>query len=854
MADIAYLTLLYEDFQMLQIIDPDKFDKNYADIKNKVNEMIDVLNVDVTSLSTHKTSSDHDGRYYTETEINSFLALKSNDNVVVKLSENQSIDGIKTFTSSPIIPTPTSNTQASTKKYVDDVATGVVLGQIPDNSLTNNKLSSDIKIGSLASLNTTDKSSVVFAINEVDSKLHDVESSLDDGIQIQTPLSFGSNTITKTGAETTPLNTTFTPKHYVNLLGNDGNCEDVSKWRTFASNLSADTANKVFGSQSVKAIGTAINTAILLYRDQPFYLTKDKYYMASAYVKTGVPIGAIFLVGVSANNDADGGSTTVTQNTAHTRVAFKFMATRDSSTPLYVSSIGKENPTAVSDVSMDGVMITEITATEYTNDSVDTLMARYPYADSLAVTKNLYLKSYHADGSSEECVIEGDFFTGDTLELKDGQVIGSKQWKLRTLLGEDYAISFYGGYTGYKGILIYGDNLKGKASGYTKDQFIGIKYNGDVLKSAADVNYTEQILLYDIGANNGKAILTVSDSDTGFSESINPNDDEVKAFMNGWKATTNNGTRYTKWVSAVDGTTAPTTQTIDFVKSNIAPNYEGYKLAYKLSTAQQINEGSDSYLAPIKGSVPVLKQGVNTVVLKDGVALNEVVVPYISDVMAHINDVRDSFSSARLRNKVKVITAIKKNGVDDTSNWTIDPNLTYTYGLQRAYTTIYDISATYTVDYEILDEIAPQIGTAEASYSEGLVDSVNGLYGIAETKQNQDVSLDNYISLAMYEKTISNSRLMSMWYVNGATLYVRSVIGVVKKLSKTPILNQDTLNIYKGDGVTDVTSLFVLDGRVYNDNQVIVTYRTTDATTITNIKANGVIVNGSITVDCRGVI
>ena len=40
----------------------------------------------------------------------------------VKLTENQTVAGVKTFTSSPIVPTPTTDFQVATKKYVDDAA------------------------------------------------------------------------------------------------------------------------------------------------------------------------------------------------------------------------------------------------------------------------------------------------------------------------------------------------------------------------------------------------------------------------------------------------------------------------------------------------------------------------------------------------------------------------------------------------------------------------------------------------------------------------------------------------------------------------------------------------------------
>lgn len=54
------------------------------------------------------------------------VAGKADDDAVVKLTGNQSVAGVKTFTSLPKIPTttPTDNAQAASKKYVDDTASG----------------------------------------------------------------------------------------------------------------------------------------------------------------------------------------------------------------------------------------------------------------------------------------------------------------------------------------------------------------------------------------------------------------------------------------------------------------------------------------------------------------------------------------------------------------------------------------------------------------------------------------------------------------------------------------------------------------------------------------------------------
>ncbi len=40
---------------------------------------------------------------------------------------DQTMDGIKTFTSSPVVPTPTSGTQAAPKSYVDAQASAGAL-------------------------------------------------------------------------------------------------------------------------------------------------------------------------------------------------------------------------------------------------------------------------------------------------------------------------------------------------------------------------------------------------------------------------------------------------------------------------------------------------------------------------------------------------------------------------------------------------------------------------------------------------------------------------------------------------------------------------------------------------------
>lgn len=59
----------------------------------------------------------------TVTDLQTTLDAKAADNAVVKLTGNQTVAGVKTFSSSPIVPAPTTDLQAATKKYVDDSVT-----------------------------------------------------------------------------------------------------------------------------------------------------------------------------------------------------------------------------------------------------------------------------------------------------------------------------------------------------------------------------------------------------------------------------------------------------------------------------------------------------------------------------------------------------------------------------------------------------------------------------------------------------------------------------------------------------------------------------------------------------------
>jgi len=95
--------------------------------------------------------------------LSSDITLAASDVGAVATSGNETIAGIKTFSSSPLVPTPTTDYQASTKKYVDDSVSG--LGDVsgPASSTDNAIVRFDSTTGKLIqnSLVTADDSGSV---------------------------------------------------------------------------------------------------------------------------------------------------------------------------------------------------------------------------------------------------------------------------------------------------------------------------------------------------------------------------------------------------------------------------------------------------------------------------------------------------------------------------------------------------------------------------------------------------------------------------------------------------------------------------------------------------------------------
>lgn len=873
-------------------------------------------------------------------------------------------------------------------------------------------------------------------------RLDDLEENISNNIVATPTINYGMNSkITLDKPTSITPKFTIQGKTIINPLGKDGNCEDTSKWAVNNVTLALDSTNKVFGNNGIKT--TLSNTSGYISKTlSAVNIDITKYYLVTAYLKNGNATNISFFKDTTGGG-TNVGSSLVTDTTKFTRIGIVLKPTdliASNQLVIYVNGISGQY------AYVDGIMINEITSTEYALGAT-ALLDKYPYVDSYACLQNPYIEVKHdnlwRNGNTEESIAwytanntnstlsivngkfqlvtnssgggsqlqkinvkantdyylsgnvsgsttlgifasdgttslksgTGTFNTGnntfvygtitnasanqtgtadsimltegttaptvykpcriervvletkltsdDSITYDNGEVTGQIWWKHKTLFGKDYDWQFYGDFTGCKSIKLSGTQLSSSnVQTPSADVQKLIKYDGKIESYVSNMASPSSGDLFHMYNDTGDFYISASDTDTGWAESINPNADEAKAFMNGWVNIWNNGTRYTAWMSIIDKTlpsamnqstttssgTSTTslpvadgtkfiagnpvcvmhpsnyyqvanvasisgntitlssavsfnsgaavgsitdngttnTSLLNYCKNNVAPNYEGYQLHYKLQNPEPITDDN----CHIHGDIPKLDTGDNYLYLDSGIVLGEVANPTLSagNYMINCLDVPVS----RMKNDNESILTIYKNLVYNNPTWIID--FIKPYGKQRAYTptTNFDTSATYTVDYKILATQAPQIGSIGCGYTQDIVTAINKLSEEVNNKQAHDSILDNIVDLSLYENIIygnSSRNALLPWCYVGTTLYTNILIPITCKKTK-PVVTLS--NVYLACTGTDVTNKFSLAGILTTNTSIMIQYGTTDSTVISNIKANGIYGNLNIVADCRG--
>jgi hypothetical protein len=133
-------------------------------------------------------------------------------------------------------------------------------------------------------------------------------------------------------------------------------------------------------------------------------------------------------------------------------------------------------------------------------------------------------------------------------------VSGLLNWKHRTLYGKDYDWKYSADFTGYKRVFTtYCPDTYASSYGADRTVRVCAKYDGKLLDVKDSATPDACVAFGSGSAWDGEIYIRIADTDSGWTETINPNEDEIKAFMNGWKALGNDGVaRYVLWGSVLN--------------------------------------------------------------------------------------------------------------------------------------------------------------------------------------------------------------------------------------------------------------------------------------------------------------
>jgi hypothetical protein len=233
----------------------------------------------------------------------------------------------------------------------------------------------------------------------------------------------------------------------------------------------------------------------------------------------------------------------------------------------------------------------------------------------------------------------------------------------------------------------------------------------------------------------------------------------------------------------------------------------------------------------VHGTIWDLVKGDNYVTVDSGYVLGEIVTPVLSSTTYYIND--STLINSLTRNKNEVISTIYRNQIANT--WTIDT--TNPYGVQRASLAqaSYDVNATYTVDYQILKTLhAQSFGGLTLEYYQSVLNAIDGLNKIVETKQAKDSALDSLVDRSYTEDKTST---FCVWRaVSTTTGYIDVIFPFVATKRTIPKI---TIKSYTFTINNSANTTFTIDSVSVRNDMAVLVFKTTDTTTVSNIKLYG---------------
>ncbi|NMF01486.1 hypothetical protein [Aneurinibacillus aneurinilyticus] len=275
-------------------------------------------------------------------------------------------------------------------------------------------------------------------VQDHDQRLTVIEDEMGEAAPIPATLKPGIQTIT--ADSTTPFNvSSIKGRTLINLLGRDGNCEDVSKWTVFSASTALDNVNKVQGDNGIKVTisnnyGTIQNIA------PPTIKNSDSaYYVFLAEVKR-LNCSKIDIA-ISDNYLGEQSTSTTNFSTLWTKVTGSFLSGKT----LQVRFFGTNGQSGY----VDAIRLYEITAAEYAAlDSMtpEQITAKYPYVDDVKPVRNPYAIRYGKNllppFTEWNLPYHSEVIDTYTVKVKlDGNTTGDPHIFVNVIPGQTYTLS-----------------------------------------------------------------------------------------------------------------------------------------------------------------------------------------------------------------------------------------------------------------------------------------------------------------------------------------------------------------------------------------------------------------------------
>ncbi|WP_240418234.1 hypothetical protein [Paenibacillus periandrae] len=210
-----------------------------------------------------------------------------------------------------------------------------------------------------------------------------------------TPLNLGYGHQIVTVPRNTPYNLlNITGRTLINLLGRDGNCEDISKWTAEASTLALDTANAIYGSNALKI--TVSGSTYGAFRKEVIpSIDTTKYYLLAGFIRNGTGTNVkltLFPTGGTGSSETTSQLITDTSKMNFVWTGIQPSSFGTGTTSARVSAIvtGGAGATGF----FDGIRLYNITQAEYNalaGMTAAQIAAKYPYVDDMKSIVNPYV-------------------------------------------------------------------------------------------------------------------------------------------------------------------------------------------------------------------------------------------------------------------------------------------------------------------------------------------------------------------------------------------------------------------------------------------------------------------------------